>query len=141
MVGYRWSVTQTKTASLGKDEADSLYHCPIQECDHAGFQSQRGRRKHVNTMHSWFFFFDEKPNSKEIDFAMENTIKIKQLKPQSIRLSYSLVCIIVYIGEVFNEMVDWKWWRLQERPRSSTNSEKMLKVSEILLRRRGRVDF
>ena len=38
-------------------------------------------------------------------------------------------------------MVDWKWRRLQERPRSSTNGGKMLEVSEILLRRQGRVDF
>ena len=55
-----------KRLHLEKDETDSLYHCPIQECDHDGFQSQRGCRKHVNTKHSWFFYFDEKPNSKEI---------------------------------------------------------------------------
>ena len=59
-----------KRLHLEKDEADSLYHCPLQECDHDGFQKQRGYRKHVNTNHSWFFYFDEKPNSKEIDFAM-----------------------------------------------------------------------
>ena len=38
----------------------------MQECDQDGFQSQRGCRKHVNTKQSWFFYFDEKPNSKEI---------------------------------------------------------------------------
>jgi len=43
-----------------KDEKDSSYHCPIQACDHDGFKSQRGCRKHVNTKHSWFFFFDKK---------------------------------------------------------------------------------
>ena len=64
-----------KRLHLEKDETDSLFHCPKQERAHAGFQSQRGRRKHVNTKHSWFFYFDEKPNSKEIDFAMENTIQ------------------------------------------------------------------
>ena len=36
-----------KRLHLEKDEGDSLYHCPIQECDHDGFQSQRGCRKHV----------------------------------------------------------------------------------------------
>ena len=55
-----------KRLHLEKDETDSLYHCPIQECDHDGFQSQRGCRKHVYNKHSWFFYFDEKPNSKEI---------------------------------------------------------------------------
>ena len=55
-----------KRLHLEKDETNSLYHCPIQECDHDGFQSQRGCRKHVYNKHSWFFYFDEKPNSKEI---------------------------------------------------------------------------
>ena len=49
-----------KRLHLEKEETDSLYHCPIQTCDHDGFKSQRGCRKHVNTKHSWFFFFDEK---------------------------------------------------------------------------------
>ena len=69
-----WSVIdgaspKPKRLHLEKDETDSLYHCPMQECDHDGFQSQRGCRKHVNTKHRWFFYFDEKPNSKEIRLA------------------------------------------------------------------------
>ncbi|XP_068734477.1 uncharacterized protein, partial [Montipora capricornis] len=50
-----------KRLHLEKDDADSLYHCPIHLCEHEGFQSQRGCRKHVNNKHSWFFYFDEKP--------------------------------------------------------------------------------
>ena len=72
-----------KRLHLEKDETDSLYHCPIRECDHDGFQSQRGCRKHVNTKHSWFFYFDDKPNSKVItdslkvasNFSIEGTIQ------------------------------------------------------------------
>ena len=55
-----------KRLHLEKDETDSLFHCPTQECDHDGFQSQRGCRKHVNNKHSWLFYFDAKPNSTEI---------------------------------------------------------------------------
>ncbi|XP_078378573.1 uncharacterized protein LOC144661640 [Oculina patagonica] len=51
-----------KRLHLEKNETDRFYHCPIQVCDHDGFQSQRGCRKHVNTKHSWFFYFDEKPD-------------------------------------------------------------------------------
>ena len=51
-----------KRPHLEKDETDRLYHCPIQECGHDGFQSQRGCRKHVNTKHSWFYLFDKKPD-------------------------------------------------------------------------------
>ena len=60
-----------KRLHLEKDETDSLYHCPIRECDHDGFQSQRGCRKHVNTKHSWFFYFDDKPNSKVITDSLK----------------------------------------------------------------------
>ena len=93
-----------KRLHLEKDEADSLYHCPIQECHHDGFQSQRGCRKHVNTKHSWFFYFDEKPDSKEIDFAMENTIqdRTSETTKHAAKLlpSFSSSCDI---GEVFTK--------------------------------------
>ena len=58
--------SKPKRLHLEKDETDSLYHYPIEECDHDGFQSQRGFRKHVNTKHSCgFFHFNKKPSSKE----------------------------------------------------------------------------
>ena len=73
-----------KRLHLEKDETDSLFHCPIQECEHDGFHSQRGCRKHVNNKHSWFFYFDEKPNLTEItdslklarNVSMVNTIQV-----------------------------------------------------------------
>ena len=86
-----------KRLHLEKDETDSLYHCPIQECDHDGFQSQRGCRKHVNNKHRWFFYFDEKPNSKEItdslklasNFPKERAqFKIEQGRQQGTPSSY-----------------------------------------------------
>ena len=101
-----------KRLPLEKDETDSLYHCPIQECDHDGFQSQRGCRKHVNTKHSWFFYFDEKPNSTEItdslkvasNFSLEGTTQDQTSKTtkHAVKLlpSFSLSCDI---GEVFTK--------------------------------------
>ena len=55
------ALPKPKRLHLEKDDADSLYHCPIHLCEHEGFQSQRGCRKHVNNKHSWFFYFDGKP--------------------------------------------------------------------------------
>ena len=71
-----------KRLHLEKDETDSLYHCPIQECDHDGFQSQRGCRKHVYNKHSWFFYFDEKPSSKEITDS-RNVPMVKPIQDQT----------------------------------------------------------
>ena len=55
------ALPKPKRLHLEKDDVDSLYDCPIQPCEHDGFQSQSGCRKHVNNKHSWFFYFDEKP--------------------------------------------------------------------------------
>ena len=71
-----------KRLHLEKDETDSLYHCPIQECDHDGFQSQRGCRKHVYNKHSWFFYFDEKPSSQEITDS-RNVPMVKPIQDQT----------------------------------------------------------
>ena len=97
-----------KRLHLEKDETDSLYHCPIQECDHDGFQSQRGCRKHVYNKHSWFFYFDEKPSSKEITDS-RNVLMVKPIQDQTtespkhaVKLlpSFSLSCDI---AEVFTK--------------------------------------
>jgi hypothetical protein len=42
--------------------SDGLNHCPIISCDHPGFASRRGCRKHVKTIHTWYYYFDDKPN-------------------------------------------------------------------------------
>ena len=41
--------------------SDGLDHCPVTGCEHAGFASKRGCRKHVKTKHAWYYYFDEKP--------------------------------------------------------------------------------
>ena len=101
-----------KRLHLEKDETDSLFHCLIQVCDHDGFQSQRVCRKHVNNKHSWFFYFDEKPNSNEItdslklarNVPMVNTIQdqTSETTKHAVKLlpSFSLSCDI---GEVFTK--------------------------------------
>ena len=36
-----------KRLHLEEDDSDGLFHCPVQDCNHDGFISQRGCRKHV----------------------------------------------------------------------------------------------
>ena len=82
-----------KRLHLEKDETNSLYHCPIQECDHDGFQSQRECRKHVYNKHSWFFYFDEKPNSKEIRDS-RNVPMVKPIQDQTTETTKHAVKIL-----------------------------------------------
>ena len=91
-----------KRLHLEKDEAGILYHCPIQQCDHDGFQSQRGCRKHVNTKHSLFFYFDKKPDSKESDFPMENTIQdqISETTKHALNLFPLFTSLHIFTGTI-----------------------------------------
>ena len=56
-----------KRLHLEEDDCDGLFHCPVQICKHDGFTTQRGCRKHVKNKHSWYYYFDEKPESAQID--------------------------------------------------------------------------
>lgn len=56
-----------KRLHLEEDDCDGLFHCPVQICKHDGFTTQRGCRKHVKSKHSWYYYFDEKPDSVQIE--------------------------------------------------------------------------
>ena len=104
-----------KRLHLEKDETDSLYHCPIQECDHDGFQSQRGCRKHVNTKHSWFFYFDEKPtdsaklatNSSEIPKKSSTSDTDGDISHASTNPGARLIPSFSPSGQIGDEFTNW----------------------------------
>ena len=45
---------------LKKDDKE-IYDCPVESCNHPGFTSKGGCRKHINNIHPWYFYFDENP--------------------------------------------------------------------------------
>ena len=51
-----------------KRNDEGLFPCPVSSCLHLGFKSDRGARKHVNTVHPWYLYFDQQPpiDRKEI---------------------------------------------------------------------------
>ena len=60
--------------------SDGVHHCPVTGCEHTGFSTQRGCRKHVKTKHGWYYYFDDKPNVCDspvaIDEIQEKTCKM-----------------------------------------------------------------
>ena len=50
--------------------SDGLEHCPVTGCEHAGFASQRGCRKHVKNIHAWYFYFEARPTIRPLPFAI-----------------------------------------------------------------------
>ena len=94
-----------KRLHLEKDETDRLFHCPIQACDHDGFQSQRGCRKHVNIKHSWFSYFDEKPDLGGLAACSKqgaSDVKSSEITMQTARVLPSFL-VSSRIGESFTK--------------------------------------
>ena len=105
---------------LQKDE-DGLDHCPLPNCDHTGFASRRGCRKHVKTKHPWYAYFDEKPKivADKVDYAATQTVK-------SNRGKFPLPCCSLE-NEFARSFCCWL--------ESTTGGGKALKQAEVLATR------
>ena len=58
--------------------AGGIYMCPVDNCLHLGFKSQRGLRKHIENRHGWYFFFDEQPALNRSEVILQEKVKLKQ---------------------------------------------------------------
>ena len=56
-----------------KSNADGVFICPISTCLHVGFKSDRGLRKHIDTTHPWYYYFNEQP-----EINRDNVIRADQ---------------------------------------------------------------
>ena len=53
---------------------DSTFRCPVDTCRHSGFASKRGLRKHLESRHPWYFYFNAEPDiRKELKTARNKT--------------------------------------------------------------------
>ena len=67
-------------------------------------------------------------DSKQLSNGEHNS-RSNQWNHKACRKVTSLIFIIVWHWQGIHEIVDWEWWRLQERSHSSTDSYKMLQLS------------
>ena len=70
-----------------------------------GFQGQRWCRKHVNTKHSWFIYFDEKPDLGGLATCAKkgaNDVKSREITIQTARVLPSF-SVSSQIGESFTK--------------------------------------
>jgi len=61
-----------------KPNVDGIFLCPVANCLHVGFKSQRGLRKHIETRHSWYYYFDEQPKMMREEIIHKGRVKMKQ---------------------------------------------------------------
>ncbi|KAK3736446.1 hypothetical protein QZH41_000024 [Actinostola sp. cb2023] len=90
-----------KRLHLEEDENDGSYHCPVPICDHEGFSSQRGCRKHVKNKHSWFYFFDSEPSSSASTSKADDSDKVNPGKEQCLKKLIPSFDITTTIGKEF----------------------------------------
>ena len=58
---------QQKRTLILRESKDKTYICPVKCCENRTFFSKRGCRKHVDTKHRWYYYFDEKPSERLIE--------------------------------------------------------------------------
>ena len=56
---------------------NNIFQCPIDECLHLGFKSSRGLRKHIDTQHHWYFYFNKRPEINKKDVPRKEESKFK----------------------------------------------------------------
>ena len=61
-----------------RSNADGVFLCPITNCLHLGFKSQRGLRKHIDCRHPWYYYFEEEPKVKREEVVRDERVKLKQ---------------------------------------------------------------
>ena len=66
-----------------KENNEGLFKRPVVPCDHNGFVTKRGCRKHLHSKHPWYFDFDNKPQDKVQDkriIGQDTTVKYNPKK-------------------------------------------------------------
>ena len=73
-----------KRLHLEEDDCDGLFHCPVQACNHDGFNSQRGCRKHVKITNTVGTFISTKSQAA---LRSKKRVKATRMKATIPRLS------------------------------------------------------
>ena len=67
---------------------DGIYGCPVKSCLHVGFKSQRGLRKHVDSKHEWYYYFDVQPSFRREEAKQRTPTRLKASTHK--KLSFSI---------------------------------------------------
>ena len=91
------SARQKKMLRLCRDSNGKFMRF-IDGCLHTGFKSNRGLRKHIDTRHPWYYYFDKEPTVKREMIEKE---KEKQKQPTNSIPSFSVT------SGIGKDFLDW----------------------------------
>ena len=58
-------------------EVDNTYMCPVKTCLHDAYKSIRGLRKHIESIHAWYYYFEEKPRLHRQEAVQLQKVRLK----------------------------------------------------------------
>ena len=80
----------------------------MQICNHDGFTTQRGCKKHVKNKHSWYYHVDEKPDSAQIDtLNVDETNKCKASEQKIIPRKSRAIASLDPTNYIAKNFVSW----------------------------------
>ena len=96
-----------------KPDDTGIVKCPVNDCQHDGFRSVCGARKHIRNKHPWYFHFDEFPmlqksNESNVHFTAEMMKKAKRR-----RISTAHIPPFTIETGLGKELVDWLWQHVE----------------------------
>ena len=74
---------RTKKVLRLRSNDEGLFVCPVDVCMHTGFQSSRGLRKHIDSLHDWYYYFDTAPPIKREEVERDD-IQLRKSTTQHI---------------------------------------------------------
>ena len=94
----------SRTLYLDKN-VQGVIKCPVECCDHRGFTSKRGCRKHLHAKHPWYFYFDDKP---QVDLQESELKHIGAFKfTTSKRVDTTKKPHFPINGTICEELIEW----------------------------------
>ena len=60
-----------------KCDSNGFFFCPINTCLHIGYKSQRGLRKHIDSTHTWYYYFNEQPTVTRAEAIEKQPHRVK----------------------------------------------------------------
>ena len=89
-----------------KENNKGLFKCPVVPCDHNGFATKRGCKKHLHSKHPWYFYFHNKPQDKVQDkriIGQDTTVKHNPKK----RADTTKKPHFPIQGEICENLINW----------------------------------
>ena len=80
-----------------ESDDDGMYICPVKSCLQEGYKSKRGLRKHVNSKHEWYLYFEIQPDVNRHEARKAMTVKKKAVTNRQPAFAIDQGCGLAFV--------------------------------------------